>query len=113
MSTSGIDRQGSAAAAADDAESGKASLTVNIDERVVAAVRERAARNRHSIDTEVFLILLRVIGANNLPGSSARQDSSKSLAEEIHELFADVGGIKRGELEPLPRGQMREPPKPE
>ena len=111
MTTSEIDRQdkdGSSAQAADNAAPAKTSITISMDKRIAEALRKKAERNGRSVEEEILLEVRRdlVFVDDNPPD---QQDSSKSLAEEIHELFADIGGM---ELE-LPPRLREEPPKPE
>ena len=81
------------------------SITIdNLDEGLAAGLRERAERHGRTMEEEILMILRKEIPQQQ----AARSASSKSLAEEIRDLFADVGGV---ELELPPREPMREPPK--
>ena len=82
-----------------------ASITIdNLDERLQDHLREQADRHGRSMEEEALLILQKEIPQQD----AARQVSSKSLAQEIHDLFADVGGV---ELELPPREPAGEPPR--
>ena len=81
------------------------SITIdNLDERLAAGLRARAEKHGRTLEQEAILILQKEIPQQE----TARPESSKSLAEEIRALFADLGGV---ELELPPREPMREPPK--
>jgi len=77
-----------------------ASITIrNLDDDVKTRLRTRAAGNGHSMEEEARLILRSAVG---------REAEPENLASFIHECFAPYGGV---ELEPPPRGPMRDPPR--
>jgi|SRR5579864_2955157 len=77
-----------------------ASITIrNLEESVKRKLKVRAAMHGHSMEQEAREILNRA-----LKGSASK--SGANLAEAIHRRFAPFGGV---ELEPFPRGPIREP----
>ena len=77
-----------------------ASITIrNLDNDVTTRLRTRAAGNGRSMEEKARLILREAVGGEAGP---------KNLAAFIRECFAPYGGV---ELEPPPRGPMREPPR--
>ena len=77
-----------------------ASITIrNLDDRLKARLRVRAARRGRSMEEEVREILRCVL--------SKEQRDSTSLAAAIHERFAELGGVELPEIE---RDPPREPP---
>lgn len=78
------------------------SLTIrNIDARLKARLRIRAARHGRSMEAEVRTILRDAV--------TAEQAGSENLAVVITRRFQPLGGV---DLEVAPREAMREPPKP-
>ena len=76
------------------------SLTVrNIDAPLKSKLRIRAARNGHSMEQEVRVILQTALNGNEPP--------EMHIADKIHRRFAALGGV---ELELPPREMGREPP---
>jgi antitoxin FitA len=77
------------------------SLTVrNIDPRLKAKLRIRAARNARSMEEEVRVILREAVAKD--------PRVTTNLATFIADLFRPFGGV---ELEIPPREAVREPPK--
>ena len=78
-----------------------ANMTIrNLDDGVKTELRKRAAGNGRSMEEEVRLILRDAVGQEAVP--------AKGLGTAIHELFKPLGGVN---LDLLPRGPMREPPR--
>jgi plasmid stability protein len=72
-------------------------LTIrNLDDRVKAEIRIRAAKHGRSMEEEARRLLSLAI---DIPS-----DDEVGLATAIRRRFAPLGGFK---LEPLPRGPMR------
>ena len=77
-----------------------ASITIrNLDDRVKAKLRVRAARHGRSMEEEVREILSAAVSGNRLP--------VRNLYEAIRRIVEPYGGI---ELEIPPREPAREPP---
>jgi antitoxin FitA len=77
-----------------------ASITIrNLDDRVKAKLRVRAARHGRSMEEEAREILRAAL--NN------RRSEPRNLAEAIRRRFAPLGGV---DLDIPPRGADREPP---
>jgi plasmid stability protein len=77
-----------------------ASITIrNLEETTKRKLKIRAAMHGHSMEQEARDVL------NSALKSSASK-SGANLAEAIHRRFAPFGGV---ELEPFPRGPIREP----
>jgi plasmid stability protein len=74
-------------------------LIRNIDDRLKARLKSRAARRGHSVEQEVRDILAHALATD-------RADA-KGLGTAIRELFAPLGGV---ELELPAREPAREPP---
>jgi antitoxin FitA len=79
-----------------------ASITIrNLDEKVKARLRVRAAENGRSMEEEARLLLKAVLSEEPTAGGN--------LAAAIRLRFRRLGGI---DLRVPPREPMREPPKP-
>ncbi|HKV82894.1 MAG TPA: hypothetical protein VJP02_32405 [Candidatus Sulfotelmatobacter sp.] len=77
-----------------------ASITIrNLEETTKRKLKVRAALNGHSMEQEAREILKNAL-------KSAPPKSGSNLAEAIRRRFAPLGGV---ELEPFPRGPIREP----
>jgi plasmid stability protein len=77
-----------------------ASLTIrNLDDKVKARLRVRAARHGRSMEDEVREILRVATAGGELIGGN--------LAQAVRRRFAVVGGV---ELEQARRGPLRDPP---
>ena len=77
-----------------------ATITIrNLDDDVKTRLRVRAAANDRSREEEVRIILRDDVKDG--------RTSPRDLAKFTRECFASLGGV---ELEPPPRGPMREPP---
>ncbi len=77
-----------------------ASITIrNLDDRVKAKLRVRAARHGRSMEEEARDILAAAVSSDRVP--------PRNLYEAIRRRFAPLGGV---ELEIPPRGPAREPP---
>jgi len=77
-----------------------ASITIrNLEENTKRKLKIRAAQNGRSMEQEAREIL-------NGALKSAPPKRGANLAEAIHRRFARFGGV---ELEPFPRGAIREP----
>ena len=77
-----------------------ASITIrNLDDDVKTRLRVRAAEQGRSMEEEARIILREAVDAGNA--------APKDLAKFTRECFAPLGGV---ELDPPPRGPMREPP---
>ena len=75
-----------------------ATLTIrNLNDETKSKLRILAARHGHSMEEEVRRILDRVVA----------QEERFGLGDEIHQLFAEVGGV---DLEIPPRSPIRLPP---
>src|SRR5262245_11008619 len=80
---------------------GMATLTIrNVNPKLKAKLRVRAARNARSMEEELRVIVREALAADPKPPTN--------LAEFIMELFKPFGGV---ELEIPPRQPIREPPK--
>ena len=78
-----------------------ASITIRkLDDVLKAKLRQRAAKNGHSMEEEARHILRTAL--------SQQGRRPANLAEAIRRRIAPLGGV---ELELPPRGPMREPPK--
>ena len=78
-----------------------ATLTIrNVNPKLKAKLRVRAARNARSMEEELRVILREALRSDSAPPAN--------LAEFIMEQFRPLGGV---ELEIPPREPMREPPK--
>jgi plasmid stability protein len=75
-------------------------LIRNLDDRLKARLRVRAAEQGRSMEEEARRILRRELGEPEV------SDDGKSLAEIARELF----GPRGADLEPHPRVPVREPP---
>jgi plasmid stability protein len=73
-------------------------LVRKIDDRTKKRLKSRAARHGRSMEEEVRAILKAAVEAETPQGN---------LAEEIHALFAPLGGVT---LPEIPREPGREPP---
>jgi antitoxin FitA len=77
-----------------------ASITIrNLDERLKARLRMRAARHGRSMEDEAREIMRRALADSDR--------APRNLAVAIRTRFAELGGV---ELETLPREAAREPP---
>jgi len=77
-----------------------ASITIrNLEESTKRKLKVRAAVNGRSMEQEAREILRSAL-------RSAPSKRGVNLAEAIHRRFAPFGGV---ELEPFPRGAIREP----
>ncbi len=77
-----------------------ASITIrNLEEATKRKLKVRAAMNGHSMEQEAREILKSAL-------KTTPSKSGANLAEAIHRRFARFGGV---ELEPFPRGPIREP----
>lgn len=77
-----------------------ASITIrNLEETTKRKLKVRAAINGRSMEQEAREIL-----KSALKGTPSK--SGANLADSIHRRFAPFGGV---ELEPFPRGTIREP----
>lgn len=74
-------------------------LIRNIDDRLKARLKSRAARRGHSMEQEARDILSHALAAD-------RADA-RGLGTAIRDLFAPLGGV---DLELPPRQPIREPP---
>lgn len=74
-------------------------LVRQIDDRTKKRLKSRAARHGRSMEEEVREILKAAVSAEEVPQGN--------LAEEIHALFAPLGGVT---LPEIPREPGREPP---
>jgi plasmid stability protein len=72
----------------------------NIEARLKAQLRVRAARHDRSMEEEVRVILRNAVAGG--------EETSTSLASAITARFEPLGGV---ELELPPRAPMRKPPK--
>jgi len=80
-----------------------ANLTVrNLDESLKASLRLQAAEHGVSMEEEVRVILRDAMARRAL-----RKACKRNIAEEIHSLFAPLGGV---DLPDLPRETDRDPP---
>lgn len=77
-------------------------LIRGIEPALKARLRQRAAQRGRSMEQEAREILRAAVA------ESPKPQTGRSLAEEIRELFAPLGGV---ELEPYPRKTIRDPPK--
>lgn len=78
-----------------------ATLTVrNLDDRVKARLRVKAAGNGRSMEEEARRILSEAVGQDERPRPG-------NLADALAAIFDPLGGV---ELEIPPRGPGREPP---
>jgi plasmid stability protein len=76
-----------------------ASITIrNLDEKVKARLRQRAARNGRSMEAEARAILAGTLGVS---------ERERDLALAIHRRFASLGSDS---LPIPPRGRVRTPP---
>jgi antitoxin FitA len=77
-----------------------ASITIrNLEETTKRKLKVRAAVNGRSMEQEAREILKNAL-------KSTPSKSGANLADSIHRRFAPFGGV---ELEPFPRGPIREP----
>ena len=96
-----------------------ASITIdNLDDRIEAGLRRQADSHGRSVEEEALLILQGALekqsgeaGNDTRQGAASQQPvpEEENIALIIRNIFADIGGLKPGELELPARELMGEP----